>query len=242
MEGEIQGVSIVFLGNFVPSLISPAWLRLHELIGPEELKQANVQVIIPPTSIFNVDWLGVNVTQQKLMLQTALPQEFDRIRDVAVGILRSIEAPQVTALGINTDMHWRAPDMDTYNNFGDVLVPKVFWSDFLTLPGTGTVAVRGIREDDWAGSIDVLIQPSNLLSPFGLYVRVNDHFVLKKVEEQPLSREDFWDPEIIGQSQLPALAPENVELALEILGAEWGARRLFAENTISALTRLSETI
>lgn len=242
MEGEIQGVSIVFLGHFVPSLISPAWLRLHELIGADELKKALVQVIIPPTSIFNVDWLGVNVTEQKLILQTSIPQEFDRIRDVAVGVLRSLETPQISAVGINTDMHWLSPDIDSFNNFGDVLVPKDFWLDLMKLPGTASVTIRGVRDDQWAGSMDVTIQPSNLLRPFGLYVTINDHFVLKKVEEHPTTREEFWDPEIMDQGTLPSHAPENVEHALEILGPEWDSRRTFAEMTISALTALSRRV
>jgi hypothetical protein len=239
MEGEIQGIGVVFLGSFAPSLISPGWLRLHELIGPDEFTKSQVQVIIPPTSIFNVDWLGVNVTENKLVLQTTLPQEFDRIRDVAVGILRSLESPQISALGINTEMHWLSPSIDSFNNFGDVLVPKDFWQGLMTLPGTGSVTIRGVRDDQWAGSIDVTIQPSNRISPFGLFVMVNDHFVLKKVEEHPKTREDFWNPEIMKQGNLPSHSPDTVECALEILGGEWHSRREFAEETISALTALS---
>ena len=143
---ELDGITVVVAGNFNPSIFSPAWFRLHDLIGETEAREATVQMIVPPAALFSTEWLSVQVTQERMALATAMPQEFERLRDTVVGVMTVLDQTPVQALGINRESHWATVSQSSYDQFGDQLVPKEFWSDFSTLPGTQSVTVRGIDQ------------------------------------------------------------------------------------------------
>lgn len=230
-----ESASIVVLGRFNPSIFSPGWLRLHNLIGASEAERAQVQVIVPPAAVFATDWLNVDVREDRLMLATAMPQDFERLRDVAVGILGVLKETPVVALGINREIHWRVPSPEEYHGFGDMLAPKEVWEEELKLPGTQGLTIQGIRPDLWAGFIRVMIQPSAVATPLGVYAQFNDHFYLTRVEKQPESRTEPLAGDI------DALAPsnENIPLAMEILRDEWVSRSAHAEHLLTRLVQLS---
>jgi hypothetical protein len=233
----IEGVTVAVVGRFNPSIFSPSWLRLHKLIGAREAEEANVTVIVPPAAVFSTDWLVVNVTEESLVLSTAMPQEYERLRDVALGILTVLDQTPIGAVGINRDVHWAPPGFSAYHAFGDALVPKEFWNKELRLPGTQDVTVQGVRPDLWDGYIRVTIQPSVRVE-HGVYARVNDHFILRKVDAQPRTRDDFLREEF----RQPPLEPaaERIPLALEILRDEWAQRTAAADRIIELLISLAD--
>jgi hypothetical protein len=233
---ELDGITIVVLGNFNPSIFSPAWFRLHNLIGAVEADEAKVQMIVPPAAVFATEWLSVQVLQDRMALATAMPQEFQRLRDTAVGILQILAQTPVNALGINWEHHWRAPDFDSYMEFGDVLAPKDVWSD-LNIPGTQDLTVRSIRNDHWSGWIDVTVQPSVRVAPFGVYARVNDHTWLQQVERQPQSRVDFLDDTF--RQPPPQPSSELIPTLLTILRDEWEEREAFARDVLQTIRETS---
>lgn len=233
---ELEGVTIVVLGNFNPSIFSPAWFRLHNLIGEAEAEQAQVHMIVPPAAVFATEWLSVQVLQDRMALATAMPQEFQRLRDTAVGILQILAQTPVNALGINWEKHWRAPDFESYMNFGDVLAPKDVWSD-LSIPGTQDLTVRSIRNDNWAGWIDVTVQPSLRVAPLGVYARVNDHSWLQEVERQPRNRDDFLDETL--RQTAPQASSELIPTLLTMLRDEWESRDAFAKEVLRTIREIS---
>ncbi len=229
---ELDGISIVVLGNFNPAIFSPAWFRLNNLIGQREADEAQVQMIVPPAAIFSTDWLSVQVTQDRLVLATVMPQEFERLRDTAVGVMTILSQTPIQALGINKESHWTSASRENYDEFGDTLIPKKPWSDVLPLAGTQDLTVRGARQDEWSGWIDVTVQPSVRVRPLGIYTRVNDHCWLAKVDQQPSSRNAPPDAP-------PTASSELIALLLEILRNDWAGRLDNCERIIRSIRRLS---
>lgn len=237
-EPEIEGASIVVLGRFNPSIFSPAWLRHHNLIGAKDEEAAEITVIIPPAAVFSTGWLSLDVTEDRLVLLTTHSYEYDRLRDVATGILSLLDKTPISGLGINHEAHWSVASRFAYDRFGDALVPKEYWAERISLPGTQDLTVRGVRTDAWAGHVAVTVQPSSRLEQ-GIYARVNDHYMLKRVDRQPQSRDDFLRPEFH-----PAPIPpseEAIPLALEILNEGWRDRLKFGSDLIWSLIKLSDS-
>lgn len=234
---EIDGTSIVILGGFNPPIFSPAWLRLHRLIGEEEADKAEIQVITPPIAVFSTDWVHVDVRRDRLTISTAMSQDVDRLRDLAVSVLQILPEVPVAALGINKDVHWRAASEASFHQFGDTLAPKQFWKRNMVLPGTAGMQIQGIRPDEWAGWINVIVQRSSMVSPCGIYAQVNDHFWLKKVERQPVTRDEF--SELSENNLVPAAHRDLIPLALEILRDRWNSRLERSAAVIADLVVLS---
>jgi hypothetical protein len=234
---ERESVSVVVLGRFNPAIFSPAWLRLRKLIGQTDSDQANLQVILPVFSSFSTDWFQLQAREDLLQLSTSMVQDFDRLRDLAVGILTVLGETPVHSVGINREIHWLASSVDAYHVFGDALAPKEFWGKELKLPGTQTVAIQATRPDLWAGWIQVTVQPSAVVRLLGIFAQYNDHYWLKRVSEQPNTRSDF---EIITEPRgQPVPSNENIPLALEILGEGWADRMDAAERLLTDLMALT---
>jgi hypothetical protein len=227
---EIDSVSLILRGNFNPAIFSPGWLLAQGLIGPREANDAKPEAIVPHVSVFTVGWLRCQVTDDLLELSTADTQEVERLRDIATGILRTLDQTPVSFLGINRQVHYRFEDERPWHLLGDLLVPKEHWEPHLRLPGTRSVAVQGVREDKYAGRVMVTVEPSVRVHP-GLFIQYNDHFALQTVESQPTTREDFGLPE---RNEVAEVEPSftRIPLALEIL----------TDHYFDSLSRASEVI
>lgn len=235
-EASIQGLSIVIAGRFNPSIFSPAWLRLQGLIGSREADDAEVQFIVPPAASFSTEWLQLTVTEDTLSMGTASAQDYDRLRDAAIGVLTVLNQTPIIALGINREAHWEMPSNDAFHAVGDLLVPKTFWGKILALPGTQDLTIQGVRDDLWRGYIRVTVQPSARI-PRAIYARVNDHIVLRRVDAQPTSRDDFVPDDFQSTEIEPSF--QNIEAALEVLRDDWTRRTVASEAILSELMRLS---
>jgi hypothetical protein len=233
---EIQGHTIVVLGQWNPAIFSPAWLRLNKLIGEKEQEASKVQFVVEPAASFSTDWLAVNVTQAQLVLGTTMPSEYQRLRDTAVGILTVLGQTPVSALGVNLEAHWKPSDYEEWHRFGDELEPKKFWRESLVLPGLQSLTTRGVRPDLWSGYQDVTIEPSTRI-PSSIYARVNDHFWLRRMESQPSSRAEFPEERF----RQPPVEPsfENINRALSILSDEWSGSLERSESILRRLIALS---
>lgn len=233
---SLDGMSIVVVGRFNPSIFSPAWLRLHNLIGAREAKEAEISVIVPPAAVFSTDWLNVDVTEDRLVLSTTMVQEFQQLRDVAVGVLTVLAETPVSLLGVNRELHWPVATAEAFHDFGDALVPKDFWEEFLHLPGTSDLTIESVRTDEWQGSVQVTVQPSVRVQQ-GVYARVNHHLDLVRREAQPQSRQDFANPTY--RSVPVSSSSELIPVALTILRDRWTNLTSSAEAILQRLVKLS---
>ncbi|MGW4482453.1 hypothetical protein ACWEOE_01315 [Amycolatopsis sp. NPDC004368] len=227
-----EDTTIVVKGIFSPALFSPSWLLMQQLIGPGEFDAAEVQVIASELASFRAGWLNLQVTADGIQASTTDPGESERLRDLVVGILSTLTVTPVAALGINTNIHFVASDFEHWHAFGDSLTPKEFWNGFLELSGMRSITMIGARQDSHAGQIQVTVETSNLIEN-GVFFAHNDHFSLNRSSDTPKSRAQLQ--KIVQQPLEPSLSKRD--LAIDILGSEWGQAMTRARNVLSKISK-----
>jgi hypothetical protein len=235
-ELAINGVGIVILGRFTPKIFSPGWLATEGLLGKEEAISAQLELIVPNASIFTAAWLRCEVTDNRLAVSTSDPLEFERLRDVALGVLSTSPHPPVAALGLNRDVHFAVPSAAEWHAIGDQLSAKGVWDGTLKLPGTRSLVLQGIRPDNFLGYVQITVEPS-MRMPMGVYVQQNDHYLLRRIESQAVTREDAWSMHQEGSSTIPP-SPELISIAKEILTSKWADSMQRAEAVIERVWQL----
>ena len=212
-----QNVAIVLRGQFNPAIITPGWLLAQGLIGTKEALDVQTQVIVNDFSQFRVSWLTCQVTEDEFVVSTDEPAEFERLRDVILGVFSVLRHTPIGALGINRSFHYQMPSPNDWWDVSDSLVPKGAWDKLLELADLESLIVSGSRTDSYDGRVQVKVEPS-YLEESGLFVSVNDHYVLRLVDQQPLTR-----GEVSKRRQPPDLEPssDRIETALEILTKNW---------------------
>ena len=154
-------LSIVVRGDFKPVTISPNQLYKDKLIGEVECADSTIEVRIPgEASIFNAGWLRCQATVNSLELQTEQEAEQERLRDLAVGLLKSSPAKPIAALGINRQVHFPVQSLDTWHAVGDSLVHNEVWTGILNAPGMRSVIFWGERADQYTGRMQIQVEPS----------------------------------------------------------------------------------
>jgi hypothetical protein len=210
-------VSIVVTGPMQPVEISPTWLREIDLIGDSELQQAKIELLIPnEASVFQASWLRVLANPQSIEVQTTQEAEFERLRDVMLGILRARENSPIAMMGINRTVHFKLSNNNLWHAVGDHLVHNELWEGVLHLSGMRSVTYWGSRTDGYGGRVQVQVEPSFQFLP-GVFLAYNDHYDLSKGHEVPASREEegFSRPE----DSEPTI--EKVSIAKEVLTDNW---------------------
>jgi len=234
LELALDGVSVVVKGLFNAAIFSPAWLLAEGLIGKSEYGEADVELITREVASFTVGWLRCQVTPDALQLTTTEPEEFERVRDAAVGILNTLSHTPVAALGINREVHLPARDGAHYLAIGDALAPKEFWEPLVDLPATRTLTIWGQRPDKRGGRVQIQIESSVRFRQH-VFISHNDHFNLLKVDKQPASRE-----EALLETVEPNLQPSAHKgaIATEILTSEWKSSMGRSTDVINAILRI----
>ncbi|MEW6277334.1 MAG: hypothetical protein AB1758_01845 [Candidatus Eremiobacterota bacterium] len=172
---EVEGKSIVMLGDFNPKIFQPAWLLSRDLVRQSEADQAEVQIIHAEVSSLEFEGYSIVVTRERFQISTSQAPFYPVIRDLVVGAFTLLSHTPIRALGLNTDGHFRMPSHEEWHGFGHRLTPKEgLWEGILKSPGMRSLTVEGIRPDLCPGYIRVKVEPSNLLIP-GVFVSINDH-------------------------------------------------------------------
>lgn len=199
---ELSGVAIVGAGTFNPAILHPQWLAEKELI-PENLaehamRQESPQpvVVSPQLTVFVGDWLSVQVTPEQAVFSTVdQGRELD-LRDFVRGVFDLLPETPVDALGINSDTHFRTGSEGAWHAFGDRFLPKEFWEPLFDdgawrkRPDGKRVGMRSMtvevhRDDEiLPGMVRVEVAPSVRITPNGVYIGVNGHFLLSTVGDR----------------------------------------------------------
>jgi hypothetical protein len=228
----LSGVTVVVRGLFNPAIVSPLWLRDQDLIGPEEHKEASIDIVSRELTSFQTGWLRCQVSQEFLSVATLDMDETERMRDVLSGILKLLNHTPIAALGINVDTHFVAESEEAWDRIGHVLAPKEPWH-FLRTPGMKSVSIIGLRPDLYVGHVLVTVQPSTRVRN-GVYVQQNDHFDLDRVSELSM----------VGNSQAEQQAdatPKKIPMAIQVLDEEWKASLRRADEAVKGIAKLGET-
>jgi hypothetical protein len=172
---EIEGLSIVLLGSFNPQIFQPAWFAAEDLIRKEEAEAAKIEIIHPEIVSFAMEWLRLQVTQERFAVSTANSPSYEPLRDLVLGTFQLLQHTPVRQMGLNRDLHFRMASEEAWHAFGHRLAPKEPWTGLLDQPGLRRLVIQGARPDDFTGYIQVSVEPSRRVHP-GVYVGINDHY------------------------------------------------------------------
>lgn len=189
---EIEGVSIVLRGHFNPAIVTHGWLLAQKLLSVDDYQETVPQLLTPEVSHFEGPWFQCHLTHDMLQVSTTDVVEAERVRDLVVGILRTLPHTPVGVMGINHDYHFETAGPASWHHVGDTFAPKDPWGDVLHLPGMLSLATLAMRPDDEVGRIRVTIEPSNRITPYGVYVGYNDHYSLVS-GQAPVSRDQVLE-------------------------------------------------
>jgi hypothetical protein len=209
---EIEGTNIVLLGDFNPKIFQPAWFAAQQLIRNEEADDANIELIHQAFVRFSLEWLRVEIHQNRFLAATHLSPYYKVLRDLVVGTFRILKHTPVRMMGINADFHFPLPSEDAWHAIGHRLAPKDMWNKLLNKPGMRSLSMEGHRPDDYIGRITVRVEPSTRIE-YGVYVHVNDHYAIKD-QESSLGCDEIID---ILESSWEKSISRSKEIAHKIL-------------------------
>lgn len=173
---ELEGASVVLVGSFNPAIFQPQWFARESLIRPSEADAAEVQVIAPPITSFKLDWLIIQVTADKFIATTADMGHLAPLSELVLGTFDALQHTPIRQMGLNRDMHYRAPSVELWHSIGNKLAPKEYWQGLIDAPGMETIQISGKRSGSSALKLTVTVQPSIRVQP-GVYFGTNEHFV-----------------------------------------------------------------
>jgi hypothetical protein len=229
-----EGVQVVIVGQFNPAIVSGGWLVGNDLISQADADDSEVFPSPGQASFFRVGWLRCDIFQNRMQFGCETPENYELLRDVALGTIGILDESPVSGLGINRHLHYRIEDTELWHRIGDALVPKDPWSDVLRLPGMRDVSLNAIRDDEFGGEINVSIQPSGIVRP-GLFAAVNDHYNLRVDEKKPTDRDEFFDPEFMAAAaKLVEPDAEYIPTLKRILGSNWSSSLAKVEDILEA--------
>ena len=191
IEPDISGVNIVILGNFNPVIFTPAWFVLHDLLPKSVTESANLQIVNQWLTIFNTDWLSLQVETERFSASTSQAPHI-RVCDLVVRAFKEyLYHTPLKAFGINREIHFQVKNLVERDRIGRTLAPVESWGDWSEELGTDgknggmtSLTMTQINPEGRAvgGQINVKVEPSRRVGngQKGVFVHVNDHYVTDK--------------------------------------------------------------
>jgi len=175
VKPEIEGIDIVLVGDFNPSIFQPAWFTSQELIRKEEANAARIDIIHPEIVQFSLEWLQVQITRNKFSASTSQSPYYPVLKDLVYSTFSLLKHTPISKMGINKNMHFLMSSEDEWHALGHKLAPKHIWDDILRKPGMRSLSIQGERPDEYKGYVLVRVEPSRKIHP-GVFIHVNDHY------------------------------------------------------------------
>jgi hypothetical protein len=128
---EISGSIIVLVGSFNPKIFQPEWFARHELLPQGEADAAEIKLIVPQVCHFETERFIVQVTEQQFLAATKPNANSAPLRDLVQGAFFILEHTPVSAMGLNSAMHFATGGEEHWHRIGDKLAPKDMWNEVL---------------------------------------------------------------------------------------------------------------
>ncbi len=189
IEPELGGIGVVMLGSFNPSIFTPAWFVRRGLLPDRMEEEATLHVAHREITVFDADWLHLDVRSERLTAETSQGPHV-RVRDLLVRVFGEyLQHTPVRAFGVNRTVHFRVRDMGVRDRIGRTLAPTGVWGAWgkRLEPGGehgGMTSLTMTQVDperrSKGGRLNVTVEPSRMVGNGrdGIFVRVNDHFVV----------------------------------------------------------------
>ena len=232
-----DSTTIIFVGEFRPVWISPSWLHEHGQLSKADLASVQFELLIPNEAInFQAGWVRCVGNPQQLQFETQQEEEFERLRDLAVAVLRAVPSLELGLLGINRIVHFEVPSVDAWHAVGDNLVRNDRMDNALQLPGMRNVTFWGTRPDLYGGRIQVQVEPS-FQFPNSIFVTYNDHYDLTVVDRQPENRQELTE---LAKVEDSSRSQAKTSTAIDILSEQWEDSMRRFNNILETIWQLAE--
>jgi len=187
IQPEIDKASIVFLGDFNPRIFRVDWFDAQGLLSEEEVKASEIDIVHPDLSRFSSDWLRIQVERHRFIAETT-DHPAIRLADLVVRTFGEfLSHTPVARVGINRDVHFMVPDLETRDRIGERLAPQDAWGEWGPhIKGTperhggmqSLTMQQTLLEDREKGYIRAKVEPSvKIRQPrVGVLVGINDHY------------------------------------------------------------------
>lgn len=187
-SNTIKTLSIVLVGNFNPSIITPHWLASKNAIRKSEADNAKVKIIHPEISDFKISFADIIVSQDKFIINCNNEADFDITRDLVANIFNYLDETPVSGIGLNHYIHFGLDSLKQYNKFGDWLSPHHIWEDYMHKPKLLELKLIEPFKDGTPVKNLVSISTSNLIKHFGVRYQLNYHIELDRIKQQSLTQ------------------------------------------------------
>lgn len=175
-EVQAELLSIVFVGEFNPSIIHPAWLAKRELIGETEEREAKVEVVSPEFTRINLHWATLDVQKNRLGVTSKQESHFESIKDLVQNIVQTLRGTPVYSFGINHHFDLDIQGDDEYYGFGNTFAPLNQWKDSFNDPRMNYLEIiEQTRKDKLDGKRLIRIYNNNQRE-YGVHIHINDHY------------------------------------------------------------------
>ncbi len=215
-ELVIDTASIVIKGTFDPAKLSPQELVAQGLLESKDITEASQRFSTADISILETTKLRFAINSDTIQMTAQLAEEFEPMRDLAVGMLRLSTSATVSVMGMNRDVHFTTPSIESWHSVGDTIVPKDIWSGVLEAPGMASVTLKSARSGTYGGYRQIMVQSSNLVQQ-GVFVNQNDHYTLE-ILDKPITTREQLDVEALRPAEA---TKEKLGLAITVLSGEW---------------------
>lgn len=175
-----EEANIVIVGSLNPMIFNPDWLIRHDLLPKVVMDEAKIEIIHRDIAKFSMDWLNIEVFQNRFVARTNDASYFLPLRDLVVSIFSILNETPAKQLGMNMNFDLSLPDEESWHKLGDVLAPKEIWNKVLPeRVGLLFLKVESPRDDDLPGNINVTFGPSPIKEiKNGVHFNINNHIEL----------------------------------------------------------------
>ncbi len=185
-EVSVDEITVVLLGDFNPKIFHPMWFAHHNILRESEAIEASIEVVHADVASFSIEWLTVQVLRDRFTAAIKADVYKTHLGDLVENIFTLLSHSPVRQMGLNASFRLRFGSEDDWHGFGHFLAPKSQWEGILNSPGMRSIVMRGERNDDLAGHVNVTIEP-DLRTRTDALVRINDHYESPNLQDEKQS-------------------------------------------------------
>jgi hypothetical protein len=174
---EAEGLQVMVIGSFNPAIFHPEWFLRQKLVGEEDAKQAQVDVVGREVTDIQLCGMKLLCLDDRFSLGISNISHAARLQDFLLQIFALLPHIPITACGINPYAHYLVGDTEYWHKIGDTLVPKeLVWKElFKERPGMQSLTIKVLRKGDFPGEVNLTVEPSAKFNP-GIFIRSNYHY------------------------------------------------------------------
>jgi len=184
---ELEGASIVVIGNFNPAIFHPMWFKVNELLADAEADTAELDFVSSEITSFTTKWCRVQVLAERFSVETTDSARIPEIVDLVRGVFSQLEHCPIRAFGLNRHFHFKMASEAEWHAIGHLLAPKAIWEPVVESPGTRSLSIWSAvtEENECRSRLQVRFEPSGKVRP-GVFFEINRHYDVLAVADDAI--------------------------------------------------------